>query len=369
MTEKFRRRVGHVFKAFNILIIFFYLLVCLVPFLSSGNFWFIAMLGIAFPFIFFLVLLFFIFWLIRRSRWAFVPAVALLLSWQQIAATFAFRLDNDDEQILNVKPDETIRVLSWNVSRWDEANREARGGQSFRNLMMDWVERAQADIICFQEFFECYDPRFSGQNIPVIQEMGYPYHYFFPSSSMGGGRYQFGLCIFSKFPIKDSAQYMNGAGAHSEGFQYIDFRVNQQVFRLFNTHLESIGLSRHDYEGFGTFETSINVFRKIKNSYERRNQQAIALRNYIDASPYPVIVCGDVDDVPNSFAYFKVRGGLKDSFLEAGSGLGRTYQFISPTLRIDHIFTHRIFTTCQYSVQKTAYSDHFPLLADLAFPE
>lgn len=342
-----------------------YLLVCLVPFLESGSFWFIAMLGLVFPFLFILVFLLLIYWFIRRRwKWVLAPAIALLLSWQQLSVCFAFRFGNDDKNMMNIKPDGSIRVLSWNVARWDEANREARGGQSYRNLMMDWVQTMDADIICLQEFFECYDPNISVQNIPVIKKMGYPYHYFFPSSKIFEGNFQFGLCIFSKYPIIDSAQYLNGAGEHSEGFSYADIQVNDQTVRVFTTHLESFGFSRKDYEGLGTIASSGNILRKIKHSYDLRNQQASTLRAYIDASPYPAIVCGDVDDVPNSFAYFKVRGRLKDAFLEKGSGMGGTYQFFSPTLRIDHLFADPKFKVRQFSRQKLIYSDHYPILAD-----
>lgn len=365
-NEKFRKLIKKSFIAFNILIVLLYLLVCLVPFLESGSFWFIAMLGLVFPFLFILVFLLLLYWLIRRRwKWALVPAVALLLSWQQLSVCFAFRIDNDDKSMMNTKPDGSIRVLSWNVARWDEANREARGGQSYRNLMMDWVQTMDADIVCLQEFFECYDPNISVQNIPVIKKMGYPYHYFFPSSKIFEGNFQFGLCIFSKYPIIDSAQYLNGAGEHSEGFSYADIQVNDQVIRVFTTHLESFGFSRKDYEGLGTIASSGNILRKIKHSYELRNQQASTLSAYIDASPYPAIVCGDVDDVPNSFAYFKVRGQLKDAFLEKGSGVGGTYQFFSPTLRIDHLFTDPKFKVRQFSRQKLIYSDHYPILADI----
>lgn len=365
-NEKFRKLISRSFIAFNILIILLYLLVCLVPFLESGSFWFIAMLGLAFPFLFILVFLLLIYWLIRRRwKWAIVPAMALLLSWQQVSVCFALRFGNDGKDIMNSKPDGTIRVLSWNVARWDEANREAKGGQSYRNLMMDWVQMMDADIVCLQEFFECYDPNISVQNIPVIKKMGYPYHYFFPSSKIFEGNFQFGLCIFSKYPILDSARYLNGAGDHSEGFSYADIRVNDQVVRVFTTHLESFGFSRKDYEGLGTMESSGNIIRKIRRSYQLRNGQASTLRTYIDKSPYPVIVCGDIDDVPNSFAYFKVRGQLKDAFLQRGSGIGGTYQFFSPTLRIDHLFIDPKFNIRQFSLQKLVYSDHYPLLADL----
>ena len=369
-NEKFRKLISRSFIAFNILIILLYLLVCLVPFLESGSFWFIAMLGLVFPFLFILVFLLLLYWLIRRRwKWALVPAVALLLSWQQVSSCFAFRFQNDDKEILNNKPENSIRVLSWNVARLDENNRDARGGKSYHDIMLDWMQMANADIICLQEFFECYDPKISDQNILAIKKMGYSYHYFFPSSIVYEGNFQFGLCIFSRFPIVDSARFLNGAGAHSEGFSYVDLKIKENTVRVFNTHLESVGFSRHDYETLGNIENTRNIFRKIKVSYELRNLQASTLSSHIKASPHPVIVCGDIDDVPNSYAYFKVKGDKKDVFLERGAGLGRTYQFISPSLRIDYIFADKKMKVRQSATLQPVYSDHYPILADIEIPQ
>lgn len=367
MKKRVSKLAYFFFFSSAIVIIILYSLVSIVPYLASGNFWFIAIWGIAFPYLFVIVVIALVFWAFKRSKWAFLPAIALLISWQQISVSFGFCFLNKNKKLGSYKQEGAVRILSWNVARWDEANRDARGGQSYRNLMMDWVQMMDADILCLQEFFECYDPSISVQNIPVIKEMGYPYHYFFPSSQIFGGNFQFGLCIFSRFPILDSAHSLNGAGGHSEGFSYVDCKVNDQVFRIFNTHLESFGLSRDDYDGFGSIKTTGNILGKMKRGYHLRNQQAEILRNSMDVSPYPAILCGDIDDIPNSYAYFKVRGSFKDAFLQAGSGLGRTYQFFLPTLRIDYIFCDQRFNVSQFFIQKLRYSDHYPVLADIRF--
>ena len=39
----------------------------------------------------------------------------------------------------------------------------------------------------------------------------------------------------------------------------------------------------------------------------------------IDQSPYPVIVCGDLNDVPNSYAYNHIGRGLRNAFVEKRS--------------------------------------------------
>ena len=77
-----------------------------------------------------------------------------------------------------------------------------------------------------------------------------------------------------------------------------------------------------------------------------------------------MIFCGDVDDVPNSYAYFTIKGNLDDAFIRRGRGLGRTFRFISPTLRIDYIFADKQLKTKQYTKLDVPFSDHYPLIAD-----
>ena len=93
--------------------------------------------------------------------------------------------------------------------------------------------------------------------------------------------------------------------------------------------------------------------------------QADKVRIEIDKSPYPVIVCGDFNDVPNSYPYEKIGNGLQDAFVMKGSGIGRTFSGISPTLRIDNIFVDKLYSVHQFTRIAKKLSDHFPVIADI----
>jgi endonuclease/exonuclease/phosphatase family metal-dependent hydrolase len=366
MARKSKKLIRGFFIVSNFVVVFFYLLVCLVPFLNAGKFWFVAMLGLAFPLLLIFVLVFLIILLIMRSRWVFLSLAALLISWQQLSVVFAIRTGKE----FNVeKPQDELRVLSWNVSRWDEFNKKLKGGVSFRGLMMDVVKEQEADVLCFQEFFESHSPTYFDSNIPVLEKMGFPYHYFFITTTEGDGNFQNGMIIFSRYPVIDSGQYLLAAKKHSEGLCYVDIKVQNQVFRVFAAHLQSVGFERQDYEGVGKIAGLRSILSKIKNSYQLRSEQAEMARKFIDASPYPVIVCGDLDDVPSSYVYFKVKGKLQDAFLRKGAGFGRTFQFISPTLRIDYILADEKFKIDQFARLKIPYSSHYPIIADMHFKE
>lgn len=96
----------------------------------------------------------------------------------------------------------------------------------------------------------------------------------------------------------------------------------------------------------------------MKHAFLMRSKQVDAIKEFIDKSPYKVIVCGDFNDSPTSYAYRTISGNLKDAFMEAGSGLGRTYVGPMPSLRIDYILGDESFTFYNYYAKSFPFSDH-----------
>ncbi len=115
-------------------------------------------------------------------------------------------------------------------------------------------------------------------------------------------------------------------------------------------------------------EASKSIIRKLKQGYTLRGYQADLVREHLDASPYPEIVCGDFNDVPNSYTYFRIKGDRKDAFIRSSSGLGRTFARLSPTLRIDYIIADKAFEIVQCKRVRLPYSDHYPIVADVRLP-
>lgn len=367
MTDKLRKWSRNILFITALFFIFLYLLVCLVPFINSGSLWFIGVLGLFFPVLLVIVIICLLVWLFKRSKWVFLPLVALLLSWKQISVAFGFHFFG--APFKKEKNASSVRVLSWNVFRWDEQNKKARGGESYRKRMMEAVVKEQADILCFQEFFEPYNSkRFEG-NLEALQGMGYPYSYFFPSSGLLKGELKFGMAIMSKYPIIDSAKFSFGQTPHSEGLMFADIKVGNKTYRVFSVHMESSRMGKKDYFGDAGQDGSLSKVKSsvynLRRAYRYRSEQAKLVRSQIDQSPYPVIVCGNIGDVPNSSAYFTVRKDLKDAFLEKGAGFGGTFRFISPTLRLDCILADPELEVEQFSQPRLSYSDHYPLVADL----
>ena len=71
--------------------------------------------------------------------------------------------------------------------------------------------------------------------------------------------------------------------------------------------------------------------------------------------------------MPVSYAYETIGEGLQNAFVAKGSGISRTFSSISPTLRIDNIFTDKKFKSHSIYKNKKILSDHFPIIADMKF--
>jgi endonuclease/exonuclease/phosphatase family metal-dependent hydrolase len=140
-------------------------------------------------------------------------------------------------------------------------------------------------------------------------------------------------------------------------------------------HLQSLKFSQENLNYLdkgtvpseGNLAESKNIIYKIKLGVLKRASPANFIKDEMNHSPYPIIVCGDFNDVPVSYSYEKIGKGMKNAFVEKGSGISRTFSSISPTLRIDNIFTDQNFKVVDYTRIKKSYSDHFPIIADLEY--
>ena len=363
------KKIYRLFIATNIIVVIIYLLTCLVPFINTGKYWFIAITGLTFPILFFILLLFLLGWLLAKSSWCLLSIVALLISWQQLTAVFSWHFA---QPFIYTKPVNNLRIFQWNVSSWDEINKVAKGGTSFRAQMFEEVKKSAADVLCFEEFFESSDTPFYRPAAPEIEKLGYPYYYYVKTHPSLGNS-EMGMAIFSKTPILNTGIFNFEDFFSAQQVIYTDIKFNGKTIRVFAIHLQSVHFGKNEYVSIDEIkhrqkrglEDSRTIIGKLKRGYKGRKFQADIVDSMVKKSPYPVILCGDFNDVPNSYTYFKVKGNMEDAFIEKGSGIGRTFRFISPTLRIDYIFADKSFKFNQYYRLNVPYSDHYGIMTDL----
>ena len=75
-----------------------------------------------------------------------------------------------------------------------------------------------------------------------------------------------------------------------------------------------------------------NTISDLKYSFKERAKQAILLRQIIDTTVYPVIICGDFNDTPASYTYHKIKGKYIDGFRQRGNGYGFTFKGLGLSL-------------------------------------
>lgn len=366
VTKKFLIIANLVFAAF-------FLAACANAFLHPAEWWMLAILGFAFPFFLVFNLFFFLFWLLLRSRWALLSLFVLVLGYSNIRALIGMNYNEPPFRVQ--KADSTIRVLSWNVLSFDEQTRDYKRSTTFRKEMFAFIKEQDPDVLCFQEYLEPNTKKFYS-NVKDLELLGYPYHYTVGDYARPNNTFQVGVAIFSKYPMVDSfrIQYPGPKSLRAaESLIHADIKAYGKRIRIYTTHLQSILFKKQDYRSFeiiknaedSMVEASKSLVKKFRQGYTFRGDQVEIVRRELDGSPYPEIICGDFNDIPNSYTYFTVKGDRKDAFIEKGSGISRTFQNLSPTLRIDFIMVDKRFEVTQFKRFQLPYSDHFPIIADL----
>jgi endonuclease/exonuclease/phosphatase family metal-dependent hydrolase len=377
MAPVFRKFTKRVFIIVNIILSGLFLLACCNAFLPPEQWWFIALLGLTFPFLLILVACFCLFWIVFRSRWALLSFVSLALGYTNIRALVGFHYG---KKTAIEKPEGALRILTWNVSWFDEQLKSDKSRVSYRKQMLEYISAQQPDVLCFQEYFEPHTRRYSYTNRADLAKLGYPYSVVAYDYTGWKSAWHTGVAIFSKYPVTDSLHIrypgpLNYRAAESLIAADIDFKG--RTVRVFTTHLQSVLFKMNDYRNIeiiksasdSMLEASKSVALKLARGYKFRSQQVKIVRSQVDASPHPEIVCGDFNDVPNSYTYFKIKGDRKDAFTEAGKGIGRTFSNVAPTLRIDYIMTDPQFKVEQYARHFVPYSEHYPVIADVTLPD
>jgi endonuclease/exonuclease/phosphatase family metal-dependent hydrolase len=369
MATKFRLFTTRFFLFANIVALIFFLLACAGPYLDPGKWWFIAVLGFGFPFLLTTLIIFGISWLFVRKRFALISAIGLLIGIKSISVFFAF---HSTEKFRLEKDPGSIRIVSWNVARFVELLKNNNKGSQTRLRMMEQLEAQNADILCLQEFQSSILPTYYNNIYHINKRLKYPFFYFMYDAD-GDGHY-YSSIIFSRFPIVDSGFVRFPRPSNPEVLLFADIKANEDTIRVYTTHLQSLHFKKNEYEmveGIKRVDDSLltnsrTIFSKLRTGTVNRRIQADIVAKIMDDSPYPRIICMDMNDIPNSYAYNAVRGDMQDAFLKKGFGIGRTFSAISPTLRIDYIFADERLKVRQFKRVLKPYSDHYMLVTDVS---
>jgi endonuclease/exonuclease/phosphatase family metal-dependent hydrolase len=353
----------------NVVAAILFALACLAPSLDPEKWWFISILGIGFPILLVIVLLFLIGWLFIKKRLALISALVLIFGIRGFSIFFALHPSGAD--IPYTKQSSSLRIATWNVARFIEMKRNNNKGSQTRLRMMEQIQQTNADIICLQEFFHSKASDYYQNLTYISRNFNYPY-YFFSHDDDGDNHYT-GSVIFSRYPIIDSGIIRYPRPSLPDALVHADIKIGKDTIRVYTTHLQSLQFKPTDYEKMhnisegkdGMVSNSKDIFGKLRTALSNRKIQSDIISQVLGDSPYPVLFCGDLNDVPNSYTYKEVRGDMQDAFLKKGFGIGRTFASVSPTLRIDYIFADPVFQVEGFKRIVKPYSDHFMLVSEV----
>jgi endonuclease/exonuclease/phosphatase family metal-dependent hydrolase len=369
MASLFRSIATRIFVVLNGITALCFLLACLVPFLNPAKWWPIGFLGLMAPYLVILLVFFVLFWLIVKPVYCLLPLIVLTIGLKQLGTLFALHAK---EGFTAVKIEPRIRLIDWNVGSLVGLSKGRDKQKHIRAQIAGAIQNMQPDIICLQEFNHSNTQGPQADNIGLFKKT-YPYYFFSKDYTKGNGFFLYGSIIFSRYPIVGTGK-VQYPGKRAESLIYADILKEGDTMRIFTTHLQSFRFSETDYQDIEKirqqdkelFDASKSIIKKMRLAFTRRGIQANIVRETLEKSPYPSVMCGDFNDVPNSYTYFHIRGERQDAFLEKSFGIGRTYIAMAPTLRIDYILPDNHFFIHQFDLVDEDLSDHLMLVADIS---
>lgn len=366
----FRRLTKKIFIISNIVLAILFLLGCYAYWFNPAYWWFLGLLTLGAFYLLVALLLFIIFWLFVKPKWTMISLISFIVAYKPLTNIIPLRFGVSFEIKKN---NDAIRVLTWNVEHFDILEHKTHPEK--KEEMLNLITKYQPDIACFQEMVGGEKQEAINYVPGMLRRMDFvDYHYAYNPKLDFDGDHHFGLIIFSKYPIINKQLISFYPNDYNSIFQYADIVKGADTIRIFNIHLQSLKFSQSNLNYIEKpsvndevdLKESRNVLSKLKRGFLKRQVQSERISAEIAKSPYKVIICGDFNDVPNSYAYYKIGKGLNNAFVEKGSGMGRTFSGISPTLRIDNIFADKRFDVLQYTRISKKLSDHFPVFSDIA---
>ena len=312
------------------------------PYIDPSSFlWPMAFIGLFYPVLYFVNFLFMIYWIVSLKKYFLSNFIILLIGYGSLNNFIQLKQQSNQET--------KHKVMSFNVRIFNKYNWIK--DQDVKKNILTFINKESPSILCLQEF---YAP-------DVLPDINLPYQHI----GLQNERKKWRMATYSSFPmIKKGTVSIEGENINNVCI-FSDLLINNDTIRVYNIHLAS---NTFDYEDYAFLEEpsidgAENIARRLKNSFIRRAQQVKAIRKHIDQAPFPVMICGDFNDTPNSFAYRVLSNGLNDAFTSYGQGLGTTYRGPIPNLRIDYILYDPSIAIQSFKEEKVNLSDHNPIIA------
>jgi endonuclease/exonuclease/phosphatase family metal-dependent hydrolase len=344
-------------------------------YLSPAISWILPIASMGFPYAWIFVFILYRLWLKSHIGVAYFLLAIVLAGLQPAAATFSVGWQ---KEMLEKKPNDALRIMQWNSNDlpgydigWPE-NKLLKN----RKKAVDFLHRFQPDIICIQDFSDVIDRRMYSNISLMADTLGYQ---FFHLAQYGFTIKKYGKIssysgIFSRQPPVNKGVHRYTNSAFPEAIVWADFLLNGRLVRVVSTHFQSMHFSSQThFAGFqlpywqkpdSAIIMSPSILLKLKHYQQQHLLQAKQVRAFLDTCSVPVVFAADLNTVPSNYIYRLVKGDLNDGFIGSKTGLGATYNYLAPNLRIDYLLNDKQLTPQVWKHFQEGFLDHDHLLAD-----
>lgn len=323
-----------------------------------------AFFGLAYPYLLLFNIILVLIWAVNLRLEALISAIIIVVGLNHLSNYIKFRKPGNNKE-------GTFKVMSYNLRMFNYF--EKPENPDSEKKILKFISVQQPLIICLQELFVNGSP--DQTDMEIKEALGEKYNSHIKLIGKGKSRF-YGIATYTKYPITGKGEILHPFSSSLS--IYTDILIQEDTFRVFNNQLQSFRLKRMERsfleeltatEDNQAVDDLKNISSNLKKGFVRRALQAQVVKDYINKSPYPVIVVGDFNDTPVSYSYRKIRKGLNDAFVRSGYGAGFTYKGNYPPNRIDYILYDNNLISTNFDIIKVKYSDHYPIIAYFRKPK
>ncbi len=331
------------FVILNVLLVIMTIGSYIAPHVHPSTLGLLPILGLGYPALLFANLIAITVWFFWYKKYTVISLFTLIIGIPSCQKLFTVSLPGSS--------DKSISIATYNANFSKPIVFAPKEDQSTigANFKAHLKENDHIDILCLQEYGE-------RTSTYIGEAMTFPYRYQLDGKS---------VAILSKWPIVDRGM-VDFKSTSANICLWADISINNQVIRVYTTHLES---NRHDGEVPDVIaETApeamsnsalLGVVRHYQKFSIHRVTQAHQMVSHKAESPHPVIICGDMNDTPQSHVYRVLSENMQDSWLDEGLGIGSTFGEKIPALRIDYIFADDNIDILDHNIHRSDFSDHY----------
>lgn len=295
-------------------------------------------------------------WLLM-GRWEFLLSVAVIaLRWSMVGMYFQVggtsKVPDREEHPM------MVTLMTYNVHQFQGRDDQPAQSDTHAAVFLDLVRRQQPDVLCLQEYAAPKTLRVTDS----LVLMGYNHYYGAHTSTTG---LPYGTVVFSRLPVTyvtriDSEKIL------------VELLKENRPLRVCCIHMDSYRFDATDREEIERMrrgevqESSRRTLGKVRETILSHETEWVQrIEPVVSGSSVPLVVAGDLNDIPNSWLSCRLSECLKDSFREKGSGFSDTYNGGFPQFRIDAVFHSEGLQTLSYKRLRVDLSDHYPVMTAL----